>query len=779
MNLALPLCSLVLVLMSLPALMASSPVQRATNDRYADLIDSLIRKGRFEDAIEICQAQQKLVEPQSDAMAWWTIRHSEVMSARQLAQPTYDEIQVSANQKPVVDLIGSYPKHDRRLFLEAQRIAVQGDAARHSVLRAAVSPNNDAASDAATRQLLRATTASLDLSDQVGERRSEIDSSHKVAGVRPKARDFALADDLLRLQQELQVDAVSLALMQTELFPPNSVDFIAAATKAEQAAATALTKLGVDTPARREVERLQVEAIFRAGQLKRAEAALARVVRSFMPAVPARVIAMIARLNLAMKNLPRVQSLLESYYGSSPLTAPPSIEMDLARLDYLLQTNQASEVGTWLEQIEQRGGRYARRRAEAISLATLRRSSANGTEVSQVDPSIIAAQGQDWLRRGEPARAGELIAAAAAAETNPDRAIQRAIESAAAFKAAGRVLDAVDVLAEIPVANSEGANASQAHLQSAVLMSTIDLPTTAKRIEELLRQNLKSWTSAATAPSVRKWLIKILLSTERRLEAAEAATKIPVERVTAEEIHDAIELWQSAATLVEEDQYEDFAKRFQQAFQPLLKREEFTDQYAQAATLLLDRDSISDLQFREPGSAMFVAALLQFRRSGQPTDALQTIPQELLQSSNWRLMRDGQKDPQHRQAIAKLLSTWNGSEPSLEQAQRLIWLEDVPGAVSMLNDMAGKSASEMKRAAALLGESNNKDAQKQAIQFWDRLAAGTSKGSELWHQAKLAGIDLLIKIGEQSEAKRRAKFVLLTMPDVDDSYRKQYEAQVR
>ncbi len=50
-----------------------------------------------------------------------------------------------------------------------------------------------------------------------------------------------------------------------------------------------------------------------------------------------------------------------------------------------------------------------------------------------VDPSLIAAQGQDWLRRGNPGRAGDLLSAAATAESDPDRAIRHASEAAAAL----------------------------------------------------------------------------------------------------------------------------------------------------------------------------------------------------------------------------------------------------------------------------------------------------------------------------------------------------------
>ena len=71
-----------------------------------------------------------------------------------------------------------------------------------------------------------------------------------------------------------------------------------------------------------------------------------------------------------------------------------------------MRSDQGSEIGKWLDVIEQRGGAYARRRAEAVSLAILRASGNSPARPQMVDPSLIAAQGQDWLRRGNPGRGG-------------------------------------------------------------------------------------------------------------------------------------------------------------------------------------------------------------------------------------------------------------------------------------------------------------------------------------------------------------------------------------
>ncbi len=78
------------------------------------------------------------------------------------------------------------------------------------------------------------------------------------------------------------------------------------------------------------------------------------------------------RVDVANEHIPKAQARLAAFYGDATETAPRSIEMDLARLDFLMRSDRGSEVGAWLDVIERRGGAYARRRAEAISLASLR-----------------------------------------------------------------------------------------------------------------------------------------------------------------------------------------------------------------------------------------------------------------------------------------------------------------------------------------------------------------------------------------------------------------------
>ncbi len=750
-------------------------VGRTTNDREADLIDELVRAGRFDDAEAICELRLRGVDPERDVSAKWTIRRSQILTARQMGSETFEDADVERAQQPAVDLMKAYAGHRRQLFLEAQNLAVEREAAVHNVLRAAVSPSNDAARETAFRRLLRTTTAVLSLADRVGDARSQLESG-------PAAREFALVADLVRLQQELQVDAVSMALMQTELFPSGSDDCIAAATKAEQAADEAIAKLPSDTAARREVERLKVEAIFRAGQLGRAEAELGKLLRTFGEPLPPRVAAMQVRVDVANQNMPKAHAQLAAFYGDSPETAPRSIEMDLARLDFLMRSDQGSEVGTWLDVMEQRGGAYARRRAEAISLASLRATGNSQARPQMVDPSLIAAQGQDWLRRGNPGRAGDLLSAAAAAESDPDRAIRHASEAAAALISADRTLDAAKVLADVSILNTGGANAAAAHLQSAVLISSANHPKSADRIEALLRANIAEWPASEVAVAARTWLLKLLRSQDRHIDAAEVATQIPVDQITRGDADTAIRLWRTAFRSTEPDQFSETTKRFQNAFRPLLEREDLRSSYVTAATLLLDRDSLAALR-SDASEESFVDALRAFRQTAKDSDALHSPPVDLVEDAIWRLMRDGRTYPQHRKSIAALIGQWvDPATVSIEQAERLLWSDQINESIMLLRRLVAespKSVETMKQVARLLGSSDNRKSREAAVQFWDQLAAGTAQDSLTWHEAKLAAIGLLAQTGKQEEAQRRAKYILLTTPNIDAAWKQQYEAAIK
>ena len=109
------------------------PVGRKTVDVAADLILALIKARQFDDAEEICAAELKQLDPGTDAAALWANRLSQVRVASALMTTEFSDALVVAAQQPIMDLLSSQPDHPRSLFLEAQKLTVVVEAARHAL----------------------------------------------------------------------------------------------------------------------------------------------------------------------------------------------------------------------------------------------------------------------------------------------------------------------------------------------------------------------------------------------------------------------------------------------------------------------------------------------------------------------------------------------------------------------------------------------------------------------------------------------------------------------
>ncbi len=736
---------------------------RSTIDRDADLIEALIRVGRIDDAIDLCQRQSPPLDPRSDLAAKWAIRHSRILASAALSGRTFGAAEIEKCQQPVTTLLNAYPEHRRGLFLEAQRMSVRQAAAIHQVLRASVSPDRETKMDA-VRDLLAATTDLSNLSKRIAEFRSALDR-----GPRGPA---GIDADLNRLQQEIGVDVVSLMLMQTELFTPGSDDCIAAATKAEQAADQAIVRIPADAPARLEMQRLQIEAMLRGGQTKRAANALELLAKSTDKFVSPRIRALKIQIEVASGNQAQAVAELSKFYGDTPNAAPRSIEMDLARLEYLLRFRR-DEVGAWFEAIEQRAGRYGRRRAESIALS---RIDQRGTD-SDADPALLAAEGRNWLRGGEPIRAAELLTAAANLDGNSARALRHATEAAAAFVSADQASEAAAVLIKTSLANSGSGGAASAHLQAAYLLRS----SPPEQLEQLLRTQLRTWPGGPVAATARRWLIKHLSDQQRFIEAAEVASEVPSAEITEDQVATLAGAWRTAFHQSTDPSLTEPSRAFQRSMKSLLDSPVVRARYRAIASMLLNRDAMAGLP--ESEAEPFIEALIRFRQQGTSTSALETVPTEYAADARWRLIRDGRSLPQLRPSIAKLLQKWNAeTEPTFEQAELLLWSGDIAASIQMLRGLIQASARDLdalRQSATLLGAAKASIAHQEAIRQWDEIAAGSPQGSRLWHQAKIAAIGLLRRTGDHENANKRAKYILLTMPKIDASLRQQYQSVIQ
>ncbi|MEM1068213.1 MAG: hypothetical protein AAGI63_04910 [Planctomycetota bacterium] len=748
-------------------------VGRRTIDRDQDLFQALLDAGRYDDAIEICENGLKDTDPRSDRAAKWTIRKSAALSSRQLAEQAFSEDQIAAAQKPVTALLRSYPDHTRSLFLDAQVVRVQRDAAKHAVLRAAISPSDNTLRQSAAGKLVRAARVVESLSERVADEQARL------------GRDIENAQavsDFERLEQELQVEVVSLSLAQTELFARGSQDGIAAAIGAEEAADEAMARLPNGSAASDEVNRLRMEAILRADQARRADAEWDRALKEGKINATPRYLSLRIRTQLALEQRGKAESLLAGYYGADPSSAPLSVEMDLARLEFLLQKDQGQGVGAWLDEISNRGGAYARRRAEAWSLNYLKQGSQRSMEGPRVDPSLIAAQAKDWLRRGDVPRAAELLSAAAATEADPSRAITRAIEAAASWVKAGSPTKAAEVLSDIALSKPDGTGAADAHLQAVVLIASTRKPDINTSVESMLRRNMQQWPRGKASDGARRWLIRILDAQSRHVEAAVVASTIDEADLDASRLDQAFKRWLIAYRSVDDNEIDDLDPKLREAFEPLQENPGAVPTFQKLAALMGSRSTLQGLK-PVGNSESWVQSLVAFRPTGTGNTDLSGIPVEYHRDVIRRLMLDGRQQPQLQDAVNRAIASLPiPSTPSVDLVERLLWQNNTVQAIATaesLIETSPDSSDSLKRLATLLGSSRQSEARQKAIKWWDQLAAGTTKGSDLWHTAKLEAIKLLAAIGQTDQSKKRAKYILLTNPNLDPELRRSYQAAAK
>ncbi len=111
----------------------------------------------------------------------------------------------------------------------------------------------------------------------------------------------------------------------------------------------------------------------------------------------------------------------------------------------------------------------------------------------------------------------------------------------------------------------------------------------------------------------------------------------------------------------------------------------------------------------------------------------------------------------------------------------MLWSSEVDAAITMLDNLiesSGHDVDTLRQAATLLASAGHRKANDEAIRKWDEIAAGVPRGSQLWHEAKLASIKMLRNSGQHEAANQRAKYILLTMPTIDANRKQQYETIV-
>ncbi len=754
-------------------------VGRTSNDRDADLIAELIRRTEFDVAENLILRGLKSTSPMSDAYARWTLWYCELETAQRRTREDFSDQEILAAQKPIRELLDSYPEHPRALFLQSQLIGVETAAAEHDLLAVMIHPADEQRTERALRRLTAADSVLETLATTTFEAKTRLDSHSPTT---PEAA--AMGSDLARLAQQTQVDLVRVKLMGTELFPRGSDDRLAAATAALQAADEALTQLPSECQARNEVERLRVITLLRSEDFDRARREFNQLVSEVPVASDLRMRALDILIDLRSDRHDEAFRKLDAFYQPSPSQAPLSIDMDLVRLESLLlrDADDRNQGGDWMETIGKRHGAYGRRRAETIAIDVLRSApshASSGESPLRMDPGIVAAQGRQYLRDGNPVRAAQLLASAAMAESTPDRAIKRSLESAAAFVAAKQPGDAADILSGVATLKPSGSGAAAAHLQAAILKSQAKV--SARELEAMLQTTITTWPDSEQANQAGNWLVKLYTAQQRRVDAAEVATTLGLN-----DFETAFELWEDAFQSSDEAARIEMMPRLKHAFAKSMDEPSVAERYRHLATYFFDRVDLDDLPPIDPSAAATVSpseALLRFRISGATAAELQKLAGDKLEMAAARLMKDGRQDTTLRIPIATLIESWPpASANSLEHAERLVWLGRIKEATTAINALAGEPDAPrdlVRQAASLLSRSDNDAAKRISIEWWDRWAAGLPVGSDDWHRAKLESITTLKQLGDVQQAQQRARYILLTNPPKDNALRDQYSSLQR
>ncbi|TWU30559.1 hypothetical protein [Novipirellula artificiosorum] len=762
----------ILAMISLCAASDARPVGRTTSDRDEDLMAKLIRSGQFDLAQQIASEANKQTEPLSDDSARWSIRQSEIETARRRGLDDFSDAEIEQAKRPIAELVSAYPNHPRQLFLRAAMIEVELIAAEVDLLSAVVNPGDKTRSDRVLRRLTTIASELQSLSDTAKETRTVLDSQ------RSQPRDHAMISDLDQLGQRLLVSRVSSQLMTTELFPVSSHDRLAAAAAAEQAAEQALSLLPSECTARKEVQRLRVIAMERSDNFPQARQEWERMFEASGYSDDPRTHSVGIRIDLRSGQKAQAAEQLDAFYGSNPASTRPSIEMDLVQLERLLsgENPDSAVIAQWLDFLSTRHGPYGRRRGETITLNRLRLQA--GTD-NAMDPAIVAAEGRRYLREGNLIRAAQMLASAAVAETNADRAVQRSIEAAAAFVAADQPAEAAEILKGIAEKSPSAEGASVAHLQAAILMTKAG--TTALKLQPTLQTTMLLWPASEESTQAGQWLVQLYEAESRYDEAAIVATKILADAATDPLQENAFRLWRRAFHRYRDPaMHREGMKRIGETFAPLADQPPAIQSlYGRMRAYLFDRQDLDgeplSTAAKDPRSEDF----LQYRRgNGQVDFALPSDP-DRLDDVAWRLMQDGRHDAARRKAIANLLlRSPDLSTDTIDHAERLVWSGQVDAAIAAIDSHireADNPRETLTQSATMLGDSGNSQALRESIRLWDQLATGLPLGSESWHTAKLAAISLLYRSGDRSEAERRAKYVLLTSPPQDapiaDRYR--------
>lgn len=773
--------------------------ERSTDDIGHDLTELLVAKGRLDDAQWVCRNQiENLAEGQLPH-AKWTARLAHVLAERaagELFASRPAELNeridpaVSASVGEIDLLLDSYPESAAADFLSATKLMIRQRIVTAAIIAASVSPPDQQRLDGL---LARISRLQLDTSE-LHERARKTWSARSVMSSPSRTGDadpaVIAADQYNRLIQELAVQRISLSVLQTELFPKASSDFRGAAADAVVIAQQGILALPDGTIAKRSARALLVEALLRSGDTNAAGEVLRTVRAAPESHSSPKWLALQVEYELAKGRIAAAKLICDSFYGntSEPDAAPQSIEMDFAMLDVLLASSGVeNEAAAWLDFIQRRGGAFARRRAESIAIGVLRKGSGSGEMQAggRVNPSLIAAQGEDWLRRDDPRRAAVLLREAALAESNATVAFQYAAKAAAAIVATDTTA-AIRVLRETAQKNATESGASDLMLQAALLASKPLAPKDDPKsrmllLEELLNEISQTWPTNDAAFQSNAWLCRIYQQTDRSEDAARASLELLTLRRQPDQIGPTAQHWFEYLSQLEFSRATQELSSLAATLRELGNEEpSLTQAIDRVAIGLLDREVLVQRKPTLIGadtSTVFLNQIANFRINQRGPISTDGVDPPMLAQSRWRLERDAMLDDSMQHVVGVALGQWP-SATSWQKATADLWRDPNDTSISMVRKLAVSDndvATSLRRGMDLLATVPSENAKRAAIELSNRLAATMQLASAPWYAVKLQSLLWLKQIGDADQASKRAKYILLLHPPKDPAVRQQFE----
>ncbi|MEL6109647.1 MAG: hypothetical protein AAFU85_26865, partial [Planctomycetota bacterium] len=662
--------------------------------------------------------------------------------------------------------------------LSATQLQVRQRLLRSVIIAASVSSIDETGQEDLLRRIARLQGDAERLQQKVEQRRDRLNGT----------QEGRLRAEHERLARELGIQRISLAVMQTELFPEDSDDFRTASVDAANLARDGVAAFPDNTAAKRMANYWLAVCLLGAGDTETA-GRLIRRVRSTSNADGAeRWRALAIRLALVTNDIAAAKKLAAEFYGDTIDRAPRSSEMDFARLRILLrETDNGNAVAQWLDAIESRGDAFARRRAEAIAISTMGQASPRPTKMpsASTNPVIVAARGEDLTRRGDLAGGAALLRAAALAERSPDRAIVFATKSAAASLANKDAVATIDVLHSVAMnhfASPQASGLSYAAADHAAKQTDpsvlAELKDRSLDVRSLLQEIYVTWPNGGIyGRRANEWLCEIHTKSGDLKSAAYAAAEFLLLEEQPTAFDRTTTAWFAWVNSLEIENATNELKVFQESLRELFEaRPQLQPQIRETAVWLLDQPN--SLIGLDPTNMedRFLRNLSLLRMGESSRLDASGIESDMQKRARWRLVRDGILEPKKQPLLGPTLRGWPQADQWLS-ARGELWVEVNEKTIANVVLLGlDRKPGRTERAIDLLLETKSDEAIRAAITLADRLVSRFSIGEERWHEWKLKAIAWLHQTGQSAEATKRARYILLTNPPKDPDVKARYEA---